>query len=61
MAKTRAEIQAAQAADDAYSAELRRRFGKRAGDVRYTALGEGEPGSKLRRLFDAWDNAQNRK
>ena len=45
---------AAVAADDAYSAELRRLFGKRAGNVRYTKAGTGEPGSDLRLLHDAW-------
>ncbi len=44
---------AAIAADDAWSAELRRQFGKRAGDVRYTKVGKGEPGTELRRLHDA--------
>ena len=48
---------AAIAADDAYSAELRRLFGKRAGDVRYTKAGEGEPGSDLNRLYLAWTEA----
>jgi hypothetical protein len=41
------------AADDAWGAELRRLFGKRAGDVRYTERGAGEPGSELRCLYDA--------
>lgn len=41
------------AADEAWSKELRRLFGKRAGDVRYTKQGEGAPGSELRRLHDA--------
>ena len=44
---------AAIAADEAWSAELRRLFGAKAGDVRYTKRGEGEPGSELRRLHDA--------
>lgn len=43
---------AACAADDAYGAELRRLFGARAGDVRYTLKGSGKPGSELRRLRD---------
>lgn len=38
----------AYAADDAYSAELRRLFGKAAGDARYDARGESTP--ELRRL-----------
>lgn len=44
---------AATAADEAWGSELRRQFGKRAGDVRYTTRGKGEPGSELRRLHDA--------
>lgn len=39
------------AADDAYSAELRRVFGKAAGDARYDARGKSTP--ELRRLSDA--------
>lgn len=42
---------AAYAADDAYSAELRRVFGKEAGDARYDARGESTP--ELRRLAAA--------
>ena len=45
--------EAALAADRAWSDELARLFGKNAGDVRYTAKGEGPPGSELRRLCDA--------
>lgn len=41
----------AYAADDAYSAELRRVFGKLAGDARYDARGTSTP--ELRRLCDA--------
>lgn len=41
---------AAYAADDAYSAELRRVFGKAAGDARYDARGKSTP--ELRRLSD---------
>ena len=48
----------AQTTDDAWSAELQRRFGKRAGDVRYTLQGKGEPGSVLRLLYDARDAAR---
>ena len=44
---------AAVAADEAYGAELRRLFGKLAGDARYAPEGDGEPGSELRRLRDA--------
>lgn len=40
-------------ADDAWSEELRRVFGSKAGNVRYTKRGEGEPGSRLRRLYKA--------
>lgn len=51
---TRAELMAiAYAADDAYTDELVRLFGKRAGEVRYTSEGKGKPGSTLRRLSDA--------
>ncbi len=53
-----------QRADNAWSAELGRLFGKRAGDVRYTKQGKGEPGSVLRathdefcRTRDAWYKA----
>jgi hypothetical protein len=41
------------AADDAWSQELQRLFGKRAGDIRYTEKGRGTPGSKLRKLHNA--------
>ena len=52
-------------ADQAWGDELRRLFGARAGDVRYTAAGAGAPGSALRALHDAklaadaamWGNA----
>lgn len=47
------EHTAAQVTDDAWSVELRRLFGKRAGDVRYTVRGRGELGSELRRLYEA--------
>jgi hypothetical protein len=40
------------AADDAWSAELTRLFGKQAGDKRYTKEGKGEEGSELRRLHN---------
>ena len=49
------------AADHEWSAELKRLFGRNAGDVRYTKQGEGEPGTTLnacylrfRRANDAW-------
>ena len=48
---------ALQDADDAWSTELRRLFGKRAGDVRYTEKGRGAPGSKRRKLHDAFAEA----
>jgi hypothetical protein len=44
---------AALLADAAWSEELYRLFGNRAGDVRYTKQGAGAPGSKLRRLCNA--------
>ncbi len=44
---------AAISADAAWSVELHRRFGRRAGDVRYSVKGSGAPGSELRRLHDA--------
>lgn len=46
--------QAAVAADEAWSTEGRRIFGKRWGDVRYTPAAHGEPGSRLRALFEAY-------
>jgi hypothetical protein len=48
---------AAQATDDAWSAELGRLFGKHAGDVRYSLAGRGDEGSELRRLYDAFRDA----
>ncbi len=48
------------AADSAWSADLKRRFGKKAGDVRYTDAGKGEAGSKLRALYDAREAARQR-
>jgi len=47
------DYRAALAADDAWGAELRRVFGKNAGEARYQLRGEGVPGSLLRRLYDA--------
>jgi hypothetical protein len=52
------KLPAFQQADDAWSAELKRIFGKRAGDARYTAEGKGEEGSDLRRLHDAREAAR---
>lgn len=47
------------AADEAYSTEGQRLFGKKWGDVRYTKAGEGEPGSDLNRLYLAWIGAKS--
>lgn len=52
------EHRAAQATDDAWSLELRRVFGKQAGDIRYTPRGKGEPDSELRRLYAAREVAR---
>jgi hypothetical protein len=49
----KALFDAAMSADDAWSVELRRLFGKRAGDVRYTSQGSGAEGSVLRAVHDA--------
>ena len=49
-----------QAADDAWSNELRRIFGKDSGQARYEPRGKGEPGSTLRVLHDARDAARIR-
>lgn len=45
---------AALAADDAWSKEGQRVFGKRWGDVRYTAQARGEPGSVLATCYTAY-------
>jgi len=50
------------AADDAWQAELERRFGKNAGDVRYTQKGQSGPVlvplfEEARRTADAWHEA----
>jgi hypothetical protein len=62
-----AELKPFQDADDAWSAELHRVFGKQAGDARYTARGKGDEGSELRRLHDvreaarlAWEASANK-
>ena len=47
------ELKPFQDADDAWSAELLRVFGKNAGDARYGTKGKGEEGSKLRSLYEA--------
>jgi hypothetical protein len=46
-------------ADDAWSAELVKLYGKRAGDMRYTKEGKGSEGSELRRLHDAWSERRD--
>lgn len=40
-------------ADEMWDAALRAAFGRRATDARYSALGQGEPGSALRALYVA--------
>jgi hypothetical protein len=63
---TKVEAAAAFArADAAWSAELKLLFGKRAGDVRYTAQGRGTPGTTLRVRYEnreaarlAWEAAK---
>ena len=47
------ELKPFQDADDAWSVELRRIFGNSSGDARYSDLGKGEEGSKLRDLYEA--------
>ena len=44
--------------DNEWSAELCKAFGKRAGDVRYAPEGQGEPGTALRRAYEARRAAQ---
>lgn len=48
----------ARATDIAWGEELRRTFGRRAGDVRYTPEGKGIPGSRLRELYDEREAAR---
>lgn len=48
-----AELFPFQQADDAWSAELHRVFGNDAGQARYEPRGTGEPGTELRRLYEA--------
>lgn len=52
------ELKHFQDADNAWSDELQRKFGKQAGDARYLARGKGEEGSELRRLHDAREAAR---
>jgi hypothetical protein len=47
-----------QVADDAWSAELRRIFGKNAGQARYEPRGKGAEGSNLRQAHDAREAAR---
>jgi hypothetical protein len=47
-----AELKPFQDADDAWSVELQRCFGKNAGQARYEPRGKGDEGSKLRKLHD---------
>lgn len=49
----------AQRSDDAWSHELNRLFGKRAGDVRYTKQGNGELGTELARLYRRWTEGRH--
>ncbi len=53
-----AELPAFQAADDAWSAELKKTFGKDAGQARYEPRGKGADGSALRRLHEAREAAR---
>lgn len=52
------ELEPFQNADDAWSDELVRVFGKDAGQARYEPRGKGEPNSMLRKLHDARDAAR---
>lgn len=54
-----AELKPFQDSDDAWGAELKRVFGKRSAEARYTSLGRGEDGSELRRLHDVRQAAQS--
>ena len=46
-------------ADARWMTEIKRAFpSQRAGDVRYTALAHGEPGTALRRAYDDFKAAQ---
>lgn len=60
LARVKAELgDRALTADDAWSAELSRAFKGAAGDIRYTKQGEGEPGTDLRRAYDAFKAARD--
>ncbi len=49
-----AAYKVALAADQRWSLELRRLFGQRSGDVRYTKEGQGEPGTELNAAYLAF-------
>ncbi len=46
-------------ADKRWSSILLTTFGKQAGDKRYTRQGRGEPGSELRKAYDAFCAARD--
>jgi hypothetical protein len=52
------ELKLFQAADDAWSEELVRLFGKQSGQARYEARGKGEKDTMLRKLHDAREDAR---
>lgn len=54
------ELKTFQAADDAWSTELRAVFGKDASAARYQSCGHGDEGSNLRSLHDAREAARTR-
>jgi hypothetical protein len=47
------------AADEEWSRIGQAEFGKRWGDVRYTVAGNGEPGTALRQVYDAFVEARD--
>ncbi len=47
----RSANRAMQSADDAWSVELRKTFGRNAGNARYTQQGMGAPGTQLRSTY----------
>lgn len=53
-----AELKPFQVADDTWSASLRAVFGKDAGQARYEPRGRGQPGSALRRAYQAREAAR---
>ena len=52
------ELKAFQAADDAWSDELRRVFGKKAGQARHDERGKGQKNTALRKLHEAREDAR---